>query len=412
MKRVVITGIGAVSPIGNNVAEFWQSLKEGRHGIGPITKFDTTEFNVKLAAEVTDFEPDTIIPKRELKRLDNFSKYALVAAHEALHDSGFEITEDNAKRIGTIMASGIGGFETIEEGAERLNTKGPKRMHPLFIPMIISNMSAGNIAIKTGARGASMTLNTACAGGTNAVGEGFLKVATGLLDGAFVGGSEASLTRLALSSFDALTAMSRSEDPDHASRPFDKDRDGFVPGEGAGILFIESLDSALERGADIYAEIVGYGTNSDAYHITAPLPDGEGAADAMADAMAMAGIQPEDIDYINAHGTSTPTNDSAETQSIKTVLGDHAYNVPVSSVKGNIGHLLGAAGGIEAVLLAKAVQEGYVPPTIGLENPDEDCDLDYVPGKGRDHEIRYALSNSLGFGGHNASILFKKWEGA
>ncbi|MBG9984645.1 beta-ketoacyl-ACP synthase II [Aerococcaceae bacterium DSM 111022] len=412
MKRVVVTGVGAVTPIGNNVDEFWNGIKENKCGIGPITRFDASEYKVSVAAELKDFNPETIIPKRELKRLDRFSQYAIVAADEALKDSGIEITDENAMRIGTIMGTGIGGFETIENGYQRLLDKGPRRLNPMFIPMIISNMGAANVAIKTGARGASYSLNTACAAGTNAIGEAFLKIATGMLDGAFVGGSEASVVPLAMGSFDALTALSSNEDPTKASRPFDKDRDGFVAGEGAGVLYIESLESAQARGAKIYAEIVGYGTNSDAYHITAPRPDGEGAAEAMRDAMNMAGVKPEEIDYINAHGTSTPTNDTAETESIKRALGDAAYQTAISSTKGHTGHLLGAAGGIEAVVLAKAIEEGYIPATLGLETPGEGLDLDYVPGQGREAEIRYAMSNSLGFGGHNATILFKRWDGA
>lgn len=412
MKRVVITGVGAVTPIGNNVEDFWNGIKENKCGIGPITRFDASEYKVSVAAELKDFQPETVIPKRELKRLDKFSQYAIVAADEALKDSGIEITDDNAMRIGTIMGTGIGGFETIEEGYQRLIDKGPRRLNPMFIPMIISNMNAANIAIKTGARGTSYSLNTACAAGTNAIGEGFLKIATGILDGAFVGGSEASVAPLAMGAFDALTALSSNDDPMTASRPFDKDRDGFVAGEGAGVLYIESLESAQARGAKIYAEIVGYGTNSDAYHITAPRPDGEGAAEAMKDAMTMAGANPEDIDYINAHGTSTPTNDIAETASIKKALGEAAYKTAISSTKGHTGHLLGAAGGIEAVILAKAIEEGFIPATLGLETPEEGLDLDYVPGQGREAEIRYAMSNSLGFGGHNATILFKRWDGA
>lgn len=411
MTRVVVTGMGAVTPIGNSLPEFWESIQAGKSGIDLISKFDATEFKAKVAAEVKDFDPETVIKRRDARRMELFTQYAVVAADEAIKDAGYEITEDNARRVGIILASGVGGMPTIEEGQQRLAEKGPKRINPFFIPMVISNMSAGNVSIHTGARGASMTVNTACAGGTNAVGEGFLKIKSGLMDACIVGGSESAITPLTIGSFDALTALSTNPDPKTASRPFDEGRDGFVSGEGAGVLFIESLESAQARGAKIYAEIVGYGANSDAYHMTSPREDGSGAAESMQEAIDMAGIDKDQIGYINAHGTSTPTNDVAETLSIKRLFGERAYEIPVSSVKGHIGHLLGAAGGIEAVLLAKALEEGYIPMTLGLENPAEDCDLDYVPHEGRHVDFEYGLSNSLGFGGHNATILMKRWDG-
>lgn len=410
MQRVVITGIGTVSPIGNDVETFWENMKENKSGIAPIEGFDASESNVSVAAEVKDFNPKDTMKRREYSRMDRYSQFGVAASVEALNNSGYDVSE-NAANVGVIVGSGIGGLLAIQDGIERMIDKGPNRVAPLFVPMTIGNMGAANISIKNGTQGTSLDIVTACASATNSIGEAFLKIQNGDLDACFAGGAEATINEIGIAGFDVLTALSRNEDPKTASRPFDQNRDGFVMGEGAGILFMESLESAQKRGAEILAEVVGYGSNSDAYHMTAPRPDGSGAGEAIKEALDMAGIQPEDVDYINAHGTSTPTNDSAETASIKYALGDHAYNIPVSSSKGFFGHLLGAAGGVEAIAVIKALQEGFVPATLGLEETDEACDLDYVPGEGRKQEIKYALSNSLGFGGHNAILLFKRWDG-
>ncbi len=410
MQRVVITGAGTVSPIGNDVSTFWDNMKAGKAGIGPIESFDPSETNVSVAAEVKDFNPKDTMGRKEYSRMDRFSQFGVAASVEALNNSGYDM-EANAERVGVIVGSGIGGLLAIQDGIDKMRDKGPKRVTPLFVPMTIGNMGAGNISMKVGARGTSLDIVTACASATNSIGEAFLKIRSGELDACFAGGTEATINEIGIAGFDVLTALSTSDDPKTASRPFDKDRDGFVMGEGAGILFLESLESAEARGAEILGEVVGYGSTSDAYHMTAPRPDGSGAGEAMKKALAMANIQPEDIDYVNAHGTSTPTNDSAETESIKYALGDHAYKVPVSSSKGFFGHLLGAAGGVEAVAVMKALQDGFVPATLGLETPDEACDLDYVQGEGRSEAITYAMSNSLGFGGHNAILVFKRWNG-
>ena len=410
MQRVVITGVGTVSPIGNDVATFWENMKAGQSGIGKIESFDSSETNVSVAAEVKGFNPKDTMGRKEYSRMDRYSQFGVAASVEALATSGYDM-ENNADRVGVLVGSGIGGLLEIQNGIEKMIDKGPKRVNPLFVPLTIGNMGAANISMKVGARGISLDIVTACASATNAIGEAFLKIRNGELDACFAGGTEATINEIGIAGFDVLTALSRNEDPKTASRPFDKDRDGFVMGEGAGILFLESLESATTRGANILGEVVGYGSNSDAYHMTAPRPDGSGAGEAILSAVEMAGIQVEDVDYINAHGTSTPTNDSAETQSIKYALGDHAYNVPISSSKGHFGHLLGAAGGVEAVAIIQALQDGFVPGTLGLVETDEACDLDYVPGVGREQEINYALSNSLGFGGHNAVLAFKRWTG-
>ena len=410
MQRVVITGVGTISPIGNDVATFWENMKAGQSGIGKIESFDSSETNVSVAAEVKDFNPKDTMGRKEYTRMDRYSQFGVAASVEALASSGYDI-EANADRVGVLVGSGIGGLLEIQNGIVKMLDKGPKRVNPLFVPLTIGNMGAANISMKVGARGISLDIVTACASATNAIGEAFLKIQHGDLDACFAGGTEATINEIGIAGFDVLTALSRNDDPKTASRPFDKDRDGFVMGEGAGILFLESLESAEARGANILGEVVGYGSNSDAFHMTAPRPDGSGAGEAILSAIEMAGIQVEDVDYINAHGTSTPTNDSAETQSIKYALGDHAYNVPISSSKGHFGHLLGAAGGVEAVAIVQAMQEGFVPGTLGLVETDEACDLDYVPGVGREQEINYALSNSLGFGGHNAVLAFKRWTG-
>lgn len=410
MQRVVITGVGTISPIGNDVATFWENMKAGQSGIGKIESFDSSETNVSVAAEVKDFNPKDTMGRKEYTRMDRYSQFGVAASVEALASSGYDI-EANADRVGVLVGSGIGGLLEIQNGIVKMLDKGPKRVNPLFVPLTIGNMGAANISMKVGARGISLDIVTACASATNAIGEAFLKIQHGDLDACFAGGTEATINEIGIAGFDVLTALSRNDDPKTASRPFDKDRDGFVMGEGAGILFLESLESAEARGANILGEVVGYGSNSDAFHMTAPRPDGSGAGEAILSAIEMAGIQVEDVDYINAHGTSTPTNDSAETQSIKYALGDHAYNVPISSSKGHFGHLLGAAGGVEAVAIVQAMQDGFVPGTLGLVETDEACDLDYVPGVGREQEINYALSNSLGFGGHNAVLAFKRWTG-
>ena len=410
MQRVVITGVGTISPIGNDVATFWENMKAGQSGIGKIESFDSSETNVSVAAEVKDFNPKDTMGRKEYTRMDRYSQFGVAASVEALASSGYDI-EANADRVGVLVGSGIGGLLEIQNGIVKMLDKGPKRVNPLFVPLTIGNMGAANISMKVGARGISLDIVTACASATNAIGEAFLKIQHGDLDACFAGGTEATINEIGIAGFDVLTALSRNDDPKTASRPFDKDRDGFVMGEGAGILFLESLESAEARGANILGEVVGYGSNSAAFHMPAPRPDGSGAGEAILSAIEMAGIQVEDVDYINAHGTSTPTNDSAETQSIKYALGDHAYNVPISSSKGHFGHLLGAAGGVEAVAIVQAMQDGFVPGTLGLVETDEACDLDYVPGVGREQEINYALSNSLGFGGHNAVLAFKRWTG-
>ncbi|MRI85206.1 beta-ketoacyl-ACP synthase II [Aerococcaceae bacterium WS4759] len=411
MKRVVITGMGTVSPIGNNVEDFWGNLRDGNTGVAPITRFDASQTGVSVAAEVKDFDPTLTMDRKEYKRMDLFSQYGVAASVEAHKMSGYDI-EANAHRVGVLVSSGIGGLVEIENGIRKMISKGPKRVPPLFVPLTIGNMGAGNISMKLGAKGVSLDIVTACASATNSIGEAFLKIQAGLLDAAFAGGAEGTINEIGIAGFAALTALSTNEDPKTASRPFDKDRDGFVMGEGAGVVFLESLESAQARGANILAEVVGYGANSDAYHMTAPSPDGSGAGEAMKSAISMAGIEPEQVDYINAHGTSTPTNDSGETVAIKYALGDHAKKVAISSSKGHFGHLLGAAGGVEAIACVKALQEGFVPATLGLENVDPSCDLDYVPGEGRQQELNYVLSNSLGFGGHNAVLCFKRWDGA
>lgn len=409
-NRVVITGMGAITPIGNDVASYWDGLIEGKNGVDFITHFDTEKFKVKVAAEVKNFIPENYMDRKEAKRMDRYCQFAMAAAKEAIENSGLDLENENKYRMGVLIGSGIGGLATIEKEVKTLVEKGPNRVSPLFIPMAISNMAAGNVAIKYGAKGICSCVVTACASGTNAIGDAFHLIRNGVSDVMITGGAEGSITELALAGFTNLTALSNSNDPDRASTPFDKERSGFVMGEGAGIVILESLEHALNRGAKIYAEVVGYGATGDAYHMTSPAPDGEGGARAMQLAIEDAGIDKSDISYINAHGTSTPLNDKFETAAIKAVFGEQAYNVPVSSTKSMTGHLLGAAGAIEAIACAKALEEGIIPPTIGYSNPDPDCDLDCVPNKARKAELQYALSNSLGFGGHNATIILKKWN--
>ena len=411
-RRVVITGLGALTPIGNNTNDFWNGIKEGKCGIDEITRFDISNFKVKLAAEVKDFNAEDYFDRREAKRLDRFSQYAMVAAREAWKDSGLDKETENMERVGIIIGSGIGGIGTTEEEHEKYMTKGPDRVSPMYIPMGIPNMATGNVAIDIGAKGESIAMVTACASGTHSIGESFRMIKHGYQDVVLAGGTEAGITPLGIAGFTNIKALSKAEDKTRASIPFDKERSGFVMGEGAGVIVLEELEHAKKRGAKIYAEMVGYGATSDAYHITSPAPGGEGGARAMKIAMEEAHVNPEEITYINAHGTSTHLYDSYETQAIKTALGEeNARKVMVSSTKGHTGHLLGAAGGVEAIVCAKAIEEGFVPATINYKVPDEECDLDVVPNEGRNVEIKYAISNSLGFGGHNSSILLKKYEG-
>ncbi|KAA8668492.1 beta-ketoacyl-ACP synthase II [Clostridium sp. HV4-5-A1G] len=411
MKReVVITGLGAVTPVGNDVKTFWNNIKDGVCGIDFIKAFDTENFKSKLAAEVKNFDANKSLGRRETRRLDRFSQFALVSAEEAVEDSGLDLDAIDRYRFGVLVGSGIGGIGTIEEEHSILVEKGPNRIRPLFIPMIIGNMAAGNIAIKFGAKGICTTVVSACATGTNAIGEAYKIIEDGRADIMIAGGAEASITPLSISGFISLTALSRSNDPKRASIPFDRERGGFVMGEGSGIVVLESLEHAKSRNAHIYSQIVGYGSTCDAYHITAVAPDGEGAARAMKMAIEEAGIDKREVSYINAHGTGTVSNDKSETRAIKKVFEDYAKEIPVSSTKSMTGHLLGAAGAIEAIICAKSIEDNYVPPTIGYREKDEECDLDYVPNKGRNLEVKYAMSNSFGFGGHNAVILLKKWS--
>ncbi|CAB1255007.1 beta-ketoacyl-ACP synthase II [Clostridium sp. MT-14] len=411
MKReVVITGLGAVTPVGNDVKTFWNNIKDGVCGIDFIKAFDTENFKSKLAAEVKNFDANKSLGRREARRLDRFSQFALVSAEEAVEDSGLDLDAIDRYRFGVLVGSGIGGIGTIEEEHSILVEKGPNRIRPLFIPMIIGNMAAGNIAIKFGAKGICTTVVSACATGTNAIGEAYKIIEDGRADIMIAGGAEASITPLSISGFISLTALSRSNDPKRASIPFDRERGGFVMGEGSGIVVLESLEHAKSRNAHIYSQIVGYGSTCDAYHITAVAPDGEGAARAMKMAIEEAGIDKREVSYINAHGTGTVSNDKSETRAIKKVFEDYAKEIPVSSTKSMTGHLLGAAGAIEAIICAKSIEDNYVPPTIGYREKDEECDLDYVPNKGRNLEVKYAMSNSFGFGGHNAVILLKKWS--
>jgi 3-oxoacyl-[acyl-carrier-protein] synthase II len=408
--RVVITGLGAITPIGNNVKDFFNNIKAGKCGIDFIEGFDTEAFQVKLAAQVKDFDPKNYMEFKEAKRMDRFSQYAVAAAKEALEDSGIDLDQVNRERFGVIVGSGIGGLGLIEKETSTLAEKGPRRVNPLFIPMAITNMAAGNVAMQFGAKGICTNVVTACATGNNSIGEAFRSIKHGYSDFILAGGTESSITPLGIAGFSALTTLSKSHDPLRASIPFDRERDGFIMGEGAGILLLEEYEHAVARGAKIYAEIVGYGASCDAYHITAPSPDGEGGARAMKLAMEEAGITPAEVSYINAHGTGTPTNDKAETLAMKQAMGEQAYRIPISSTKSMIGHLLGAAGAVEAVICIKALEEGFIPATIGLIKQDEECDLDYVPLTGRKAELTYAMSNSLGFGGHNATVLFKSWH--
>jgi 3-oxoacyl-[acyl-carrier-protein] synthase II len=402
--------MGAITPIGNNVEEFFNNVKAGKCGIDFIDAFETEAFSVKLAAQVKNFDPKNYMDAKEARRMDRFSQFAIAAAKEAIEDSKLDMEVIDADRFGVMVGSGIGGIDNIEKEAKTLFDKGPRRVNPLFIPMIITNMAAGNIAIKYGARGVCNNIVTACATGTNSIGEAYRSIKHGYSDIILAGGTEGSITPLSIAGFTSLTALSTSADPNRASIPFDKERDGFVMGEGAAVLVLEQYEHAVARGAKIYAEVVGYGATCDAYHITAPSPDGHGGARAMTLAMEEANITSKDLSYINAHGTSTPTNDRLETIAVKKAMGEDAYHIPVSSTKSMIGHLLGAAGAVEAIVCIKAMQEDFIPATIGLSVPDEECDLDYVANTGRKAKLSYAMSNSLGFGGHNATLIFKNLE--
>ncbi|RFA37107.1 beta-ketoacyl-[acyl-carrier-protein] synthase II [Virgibacillus dokdonensis] len=409
-RRVVVTGVGAVTPVGNNVSTMWENLISGKSGIDFVTKVDKELFPAKVAGEVKDFDPSAYIEKKDVRKMDLFTQYAVVASKMAVEDANLTIDDDNRNRVGVWIGCGIGGMQTWEDQHRKLLEKGPKRVSPFFVPMMIPDMAAGQVSIQLGAKGINSCSVTACASGASSIGDAFKAVQRGDADAVITGGTEAPISNMAFAGFSSAKALSLHEDPQKASRPFDKYRDGFVMGEGSGILVIEDLEKALERGAHIYAEIVGYGATGDAYHITAPAENGEGAARAMDMALNDATIAPNEVDYINAHGTSTALNDKFETAAIKTVLGDHANDVAISSTKSMTGHLLGAAGGVESVISVKAIEEGIIPPTINLEHPDPDCDLDYVPNRARKQHVQVVLSNSLGFGGHNVALLFKKYQ--
>ncbi len=411
LQRVVVTGLGAVTPLGNDIASNWSSLLAGRSGVGPITAFDASQFPVRIAAQVHDFDPATYIEKKDIKKMDRFAQFAIAAAQQAMDDAALRVTPELAHRFGVVVGVGMGGIGTLEEFHKQYLATGLKRLSPFVIPRVIPNMAPGLIAIRFGCTGVNYTPTSACASGGQAVGEAYRLLRYGEQDVVITGGAEAAVTALGVGGFAVMRAMStRNDEPQRASRPFDRGRDGFVIGEGSGILVLESLPHAQARGARIYAEIVGYGANCDAFHITSPAPDGRGAADCMRLALRGGATDPLEVDYINAHGTSTPYNDANETQAIKAVFGEHATRVAVSSTKSMTGHLFGAAGGIECAYTALSVHHGWVPPTINYDDPDPDCDLDYVPNVARQKPIRIALSNSFGFGGANACVAFKRWD--
>ncbi|WP_404451733.1 beta-ketoacyl-ACP synthase II [Virgibacillus necropolis] len=408
-RRVVITGLGAVSPVGNDVSSMWDNIVSGNSGIDTVTRVNKDDFPATVAAELKDFDPTLYMEKKDARKMDRFTQYAVAAAKMAVEDARLDINDSNADRVGVWIGSGIGGMDTYEEQHNKFLERGYKRVSPFFVPMLIPDMAAGQVSIQLGAKGINSCSVTACASGASSIGDSFKVIQRGDADYIITGGAEAPITNMAFAGFSSAKALSTNPDPKTASRPFDEHRDGFVMGEGSGILVLESLESALERGAHIYAEIVGYGSTGDAHHITAPAPGGEGAARAMQQAINDAGIEPSEVDYINAHGTSTELNDKFETMAIKQVLGDHANKVAISSTKSMTGHLLGAAGGIESVISVKSITDGVVPPTTNYETPDEDCDLDYVPNEARKQDVNVVLSNSLGFGGHNVALLFKKY---
>ena len=410
-RRVVVTGLGMVSPLGTGVEKSWKAACSGTSGIGPITKFDVSAFPTRIAGEVKDFNSENYMDKQQIRRFDIFIHYAVASARMALEDSKLRIDSSNAHRVGCITGSGLGGLAMLEHYHQVLLEKGPRRISPFFIPGMIANMAPGQIAIESGAKGPNISIETACAASCHSVGEAFRLIREGLADAMVTGGSEMVVTPLALGGFCSMRALStRNDEPEKASRPFDLDRDGFVMGEGAGILILEELKHALDRTAHIYAEVVGYGLSCDAYHVSAPDPDGDGASSCMRMALQYADLKPEDVDYINAHGTSTKLNDLSETIAVKTVFGDHAYKLSISSTKSMTGHLLGGAGGVEAIFTILAIKHGIIPPTINYETSDPDCDLDYVPNVAREANVRVAMSNSFGFGGTNASLVFKAYE--
>ncbi len=410
-RRVVVTGLGLVTPVGIGVEESWASITAGKSGVGPVTKFPTDGYACRIAAELKGFDPEQFMPLKLIKRLDPFVQYALATAKMAWEDSGLDMDKEDPNRIGVITGCGLGGLGSIEFFRDVLVNRGPRRVSPFFIPMAIPNMASGQISILYNAKGPNTVVCTACAAGTHAIGQAFKEIQRGAADVMFCGGTEAVITELALAGFSSLKALStRNDDPEHASRPFDRDRDGFIIGEGSGMFILESLEHAEKRGANIRGEICGFGVTGDAYHMTAPPADGEGGARCMEEALSDAQMNPEDIDYINAHGTSTPLNDSCETKAIKQVFGEYAYKIPVSSTKSMTGHLLGGAGGIEAVFCIKALEDGVIPPTTNYENPDPECDLDYVPNEARSMDIDTVMSNSFGFGGTNGVLIFKRFK--
>lgn len=409
-RRVVVTGLGAVTPIGNSVQEFWEGIREGKTGIGPITRFDAGEYKVRLVAEVRDFDPKKYMEPKMVRRMAPFAQYAVAAAKEAFEDAGLDMEKEDPFRAGVIIGSGVGDLHQVELCYDKILTKGPGRVPPLMVPLMISNMAAGNVSIQLGLRGKCSDVVTACASGTHSIGDAFRAIQYGDAEIMLAGGAESCICPTGVAGFDALTALTETDDPARASIPFDKDRDGFVLGEGAGVVVLEELEHALARGAEIYAEVVGYGATADAYHITSPAEDGSGAAKAMTLAMEEAGADPSEVEYINAHGTSTHHNDLFETRAIHMAFGEAAEKVVVNSTKSMIGHLLGAAGGVEFITCVKSIQEGFIHQTVGTREPGEGCDLDYAIGAPVEKEIRYAMSNSLGFGGHNATLLLKKFE--
>lgn len=409
-RRVVVTGIGAVTPLANDAHTTWEKVVAGQSGIGPLTRLNADDFPAKVAGELKDFDIEKYVDRKEARKMDRFTHYAVAASVMAVEDAKLEINDSNATRIGVWIGSGIGGLETLETQHEIFLNRGAKRVSPFFVPMMIPDMAAGQVSIKIGAKGINSCTVTACATGTNSIGDAFKVIQRGDADVMITGGTEAPITKMSVAGFCANTALSTNPDPATACKPFDANRDGFILSEGAGIIVLEDLEHALNRGATIYAEIAGYGATGDAFHITAPAPGGEGGARAMKMAIDDAGLTPEEIQYVNAHGTSTPYNDRYETMAIKEVFGDYAYKIAISSTKSMTGHLLGAAGGIEAIFTALSIRDGIIPPTIHLDTPDPECDLDYVPNVARKADIKAAISNSLGFGGHNATILFKKYE--
>lgn len=410
-ETVVVTGMGAITPLGLDVPSTWQALVEGRSGAGLITLFDPSELKMRVAAEVRNYDPNNYFPAKEARRLDRYAQFAIIAADEAFKDSGLTVTPENADRIGVIAGTGIGGIGTLIREYDVMREKGPNRVSPFFVPMMLADTAPGLIAIKHGLKGPNMVVTSACASSANAIGEAMHMIRAGVADAIVVGGSEAGLMPLAVAGFGIMQAITaRNDDPEHASRPFDANRDGFLPAEGGAFMVIEKLSHAKARGAHIYGEVAGYGATADAFHITAPAEDGNGAIRSMQHALADAGMSPADIDYVNAHGTSTPLNDQMETKAIKAVFGERAYQIPVSSIKSMIGHLLGAAGAIEAISSLKTIETGIIPPTINYETPDPACDLDYVPNVARHAKVRAVLSNSFGFGGHNASLVFRAYE--